>query len=276
LEEYTGHHESVPFEQASIEHIMPQTLTPEWEEMLGPRAANIHAELLHTIGNLTLTGYNPELGNKSYPEKRVTFGLSHFELNRYFSDRHEWGEGQILDRASDLFHNALKIWPRPAISPDEKADGSDKTAPAAFHADCIRVAQRHLGVHVSKLSQTRYESGDGKIRVVCAVSAEHGESGTVPYYWFAVHRSQLDFLESAPSPWICLGCGSSNSTFLLPLSEIRTLLDSMSVTKTEERHYWHVVIQKKSGRFVLRLLGGKDGPEITAVNVGDVAQASVP
>jgi hypothetical protein len=128
-------------------------------------------------------------------------------------------------------------------------------------------------VHISKLSQTRYESGDGKVRLICAVSAEHGEAGTVPYYWFAVHRRQLEFLESAVSPWICLGCGSANSTFLLPLSEIQPLLDSMSVTKTEDRHYWHVVIQRKGGKFVLRLLGGKEGPEITSFNVGGAAQA---
>ena len=56
LEQSYGHHEIVSFEESSIEHVMPQTLTPEWYEMLGADAADIHAEWLHTIGNLTLTG----------------------------------------------------------------------------------------------------------------------------------------------------------------------------------------------------------------------------
>jgi Protein of unknown function DUF262/Protein of unknown function (DUF1524) len=61
LEQSYGHHEIVGFAESSIEHVMPQTLTPEWYEMLGANAAEIHAEWLHTIGNLTLTGYNPSL-----------------------------------------------------------------------------------------------------------------------------------------------------------------------------------------------------------------------
>ena len=53
---------------------------------LGPNAPSRYiTDWLHTIGNLTLTGYNPELSNKSYSEKRTIYGLSHFELNRYFA-----------------------------------------------------------------------------------------------------------------------------------------------------------------------------------------------
>ena len=85
MEEQFGHHETVAFTDASVEHVMPQTLSPEWEQALGEDAATIQSEWLHTIGNLTLTGYNPELGNKEYAEKRAVYALSHFELNRFFS-----------------------------------------------------------------------------------------------------------------------------------------------------------------------------------------------
>jgi hypothetical protein len=81
---------------------MPQTLTPEWYEMLGADTGEIHAAWLHTIGNLTLTGYNPELGNKAYAEKRMTFALSHFELNRYFGDCERWSLVEIEKRAAAL------------------------------------------------------------------------------------------------------------------------------------------------------------------------------
>ena len=72
-----------------------------------------------------------------------------------------------------------------------------------------------------KLSQTRYESGDGSIRMMCAVSATHKESGDVPYFWFALHRAQIEFLEAAQSPYVCFGCASAETTLLIPLPVVR-------------------------------------------------------
>ena len=275
LEHSYGHHEIVSFEESSIEHIMPQTLTPEWYEMLGADAAEVHAEWLHTMGNLTLTGYNPELSNRSYAEKRMLFATSHFELNRHFGDHEGWTVPDIEARARCLFKIAIQLWPRPEISIVEAPAVADKGAPAAFHGDCIKVAQQHLGTHLSKLSQTRYESGDGHIRLMCAVSATHKESGDVPYFWFALHRAQVDFLDTAQSPYVCFGCASSETTLLVPLPVILSILDSISVTKTEDRDYWHIVIQKKQGRFVIRLLGAKDGPDLTEYNIGSATKTTV-
>ena len=276
LEESYGHHEVVGFEKSSIEHVMPQTLTPEWFEMLGVDAADIHSEWLHTIGNLTLTGYNPELSNRSYGEKRSLFAGSHFELNRHFGDFEQWTMSQIEDRAKALFKIAVQLWPRPEISIVEAPVVADKgAAPAAFHGDCVKLAQSHLGVHLSKLSQTRYESGDGHIRLMCAVSATHKESGDIPYFWFALHRAQVDFLDAAQAPYLCFGCASSETTLLVPLSVIHGILEFISVTKTEDRDYWHVVIQKKQGKFVIRLLGAKDGPDLTEYNIGAAAKATL-
>jgi uncharacterized protein with ParB-like and HNH nuclease domain len=271
LEESYGHHELVSFEKSSIEHVMPQTLTPAWHEMLGSSAANAHAEWLHTIGNLTLTGYNPELSNRSYGEKRTFFTGSHFELNRHFGGYENWTVQEIETRAKALLNIGLQLWPRPEISVTEAPVVTEKGAPAAFHGDCIKLAQQSLGSHLFKLSQTRYESGDGSIRLMCAVSATHNESGDVPYFWFALHRTQLEFLEPAKTPYICLGCTSSETTLLIPLSVISAILDSVSVTKTEDRYYWHIVIQKKSGRFIVRLLGAKDGPDLTKYKLGATA-----
>jgi hypothetical protein len=273
LEEQYEHHEAVEMDRAAItiEHIMPQTLTPEWEQMLGPNAHVIQNEWLHTIGNLTLSGYNPELSNKSFTEKCKVFALSHLEINRHFSHCHIWGSAQIHDRAAALLKTALQIWPRP-VQLSEEISAVKKPAPAAFHSQCIRAVQQHLGIHLSKLSQTRYASGDGETKLICAVSGEHNESSGIPYYWFAVHRNQLKFLESSAAPWICLGCGSAESTLLLPLSLLQKEFEFMSVTHKDDRHYWHVVIQKKNSGLILRLLGAKDGPDLTGYNVA----ASVP
>ncbi len=271
LEESYGHHEIVGFDNSTIEHVMPQTLTPEWYDMLGVDAAGIHAEWLHTIGNLTLTGYNPELSNRPYVEKRGLFAASHFELNRHFGDNEYWTVPEIEARAKALFKIALEMWPRPESSIAETAAVQEKGAPAAFHGDCVKLAQQHLSAHLSKVSGTRYESGDGQIRLTCAVSALHNETGA-PYFWFQLQWTQREFLKTAKSPYICLGCASSQITLLIPLAAIEEIVDFMSVTKTDNRHYWHIVIQKKLDKLIVRLLGGKDGPDFTEYNIGASAQ----
>ena len=53
-----------------IEHVMPQTLTDSWKATLGEEWETIHDLLLHTVGNLTLTGYNAPLSNDEYSRKR--------------------------------------------------------------------------------------------------------------------------------------------------------------------------------------------------------------
>jgi hypothetical protein len=249
---------------------MPQTLTPEWFEMLGIDASEVHAEWLHTVGNLTLTGYNPELSNRPYQEKRRLFALSHFELNRHFGDYERWGAAEVQLRAQSMFTIAIQLWPRPEPVIVEVSLGvSDKGTPASFHADCVKLAQQHLGVHLSKLSQTRYESGDGSIRLCCAVSTAHDESRELPYFWFGLHKAQVEFLNAAQSPYLCLGCSSAETTLLVPLTVVLNILSLVSVTKTDDRQYWHLVIQKRLGRFVLRLLGGKDGPDLSEFDIGN-------
>jgi hypothetical protein len=200
--------------------------------------------------------------------KRTTFALSHFELNRYFGDHERWGPIEIENRARALFRIALRLWPRPevAVGSGDSSVASDRSVPAAFHGDCVKSAQKHLGVHLSKLSQSRYESGDGRVRLVCAVSAVHDESREVPYFWFGFHVSQLEFLKAAELPYVCLGCSSAETTLLVPLAFIQSFLDSMSVSVVAQHH--HIVVQKRMGRYVLRLLGGKDGPDLTEFNVG--------
>jgi hypothetical protein len=271
IEAHFEHHEVVQLDEVQVEHVMPQTLSAEWEAMLGSEALAIHSNLLHTIGNLTLTGYNPELSNKAYSEKRAVYALSHFELNRYFANFDSWGQPMIADRATMLLKSALQLWPRPAETVRDSIDAARGT-PSAFHNECVRRVQDHLHTQLSKLSQTKYESGDGRIRVVCAVSGEHRETSGTPYYWFGFHQSQLDFLSASEKPFVCFGCGSASYTLLVPLEVIKANLGSFSVSA---RHYWHIVIQKKSGRLALRLIGGVDGQDLTDYNVAGSADPLV-
>jgi uncharacterized protein with ParB-like and HNH nuclease domain len=125
LEESFEHKEPAPFSnRVEIEHVMPQTLTPEWIKELGSDALDHHARLLHTIGNLTLTAYNPDLSNKPYSEKRTVLNGSHFELNRYFADVEHWTPAAIEARGEAIAKRALTIWPDVGRDRVDQADTS--------------------------------------------------------------------------------------------------------------------------------------------------------
>ncbi|PUD11755.1 hypothetical protein C2R86_03210 [Helicobacter pylori] len=110
--------EPVDTQECTIEHIMPQTLTEEWETDLGGNFQAIYEKYLNTIGNLTLTGYNQEYSNNSFQEKRDMekgFKQSPLRLNQSLRDLEVFGEEQIKKRANDLADWALKIWTYPKL-----------------------------------------------------------------------------------------------------------------------------------------------------------------
>ncbi len=113
--------EPVDTQKCNIEHIMPQTLTPEWQRDLGENFEAIHEKYLHTIGNLTLTGYNSEYSNNSFQEKRDMengFKQSSLRLNQSLRNLEVFGEKEIEKRANDLADWALKIWTYPKLDPE--------------------------------------------------------------------------------------------------------------------------------------------------------------
>lgn len=110
--------EPVDTQKCTIEHIMPQTLTEEWKRDLGENFQAIHDKYLHTIGNLTLTGYNQEYSNNSFQKKRDMekgFKQSPLRLNQSLKDLEPFGEEKIKKRANDLADWALKIWTYPKL-----------------------------------------------------------------------------------------------------------------------------------------------------------------
>ncbi|MEI7668168.1 MAG: HNH endonuclease family protein, partial [Erysipelotrichaceae bacterium] len=100
----------------TIEHIMPQTLTPIWERELGEHFEEVHLTYLHTLGNLTLTAYNSEYQNYPFIKKRDMnhgFRESKIKLNNFVSQCDNWGEHQIQERAKLLIELALSCWKSP-------------------------------------------------------------------------------------------------------------------------------------------------------------------
>ena len=111
----------------SIEHIMPQTLTPAWREALGENYAAIHEKWLHTIANLTLTGYNSNYSNRPFAEKKTMengFIQSGLRLNQYITKFDQWTEKELEARSEHLTKVALSIWEYPTTEfvPEQKED----------------------------------------------------------------------------------------------------------------------------------------------------------
>lgn len=101
----------------SIEHIMPQTITPAWRDALGADALAIHAEWKDRLANLTLTGYNSKLSNKSFVEKRDAqdggYEASGLRMNQKIAQKESWGLVDLEERDAEMVAQALTIWRYP-------------------------------------------------------------------------------------------------------------------------------------------------------------------
>jgi uncharacterized protein with ParB-like and HNH nuclease domain len=111
----------------TIEHIMPQTLSAEWKTALGDDWEKIQERWLHTISNLTLTGYNSKYSNKTFQEKKRMekgFRESGIRLNHFISQFEKWDEEELNLRKEKLSKMALEIWkyPETSFTPDQEED----------------------------------------------------------------------------------------------------------------------------------------------------------
>jgi alkylated DNA nucleotide flippase Atl1 len=118
LEEAYGHKEQAELITLplTVEHIMPQSLSVEWATSIaadGDDPDDVHRELVHTLGNLTLSAYNSELSNKPFDRKQQIYNDSHLSLNHALVDQDGWGRAEILARAAELAGRAISIWPGP-------------------------------------------------------------------------------------------------------------------------------------------------------------------
>lgn len=115
-----GRKERVPVDEYTIEHILPQNpdLSTAWQQTLGTEWQHVQKQYLHTLGNLTLTGYNSEYSDNAFALKRdMTGGFkqSPLNLNAGLGQLDAWNEASILERAGRLADLALKVWVAPKL-----------------------------------------------------------------------------------------------------------------------------------------------------------------
>ena len=130
LENY-GRKEHVPVGEYTIEHILPQNpnLSTEWQQALGAEWKRVQETWVHTLGNLTLTGYNAEYSDRSFSEKRDMpggFRESPLRLNYGLGTEQNWNEDTIRKRAERLAAQAIEIWTIPALPGDVLEEFSPK------------------------------------------------------------------------------------------------------------------------------------------------------
>ena len=113
--------EHVPVDEYTIEHILPQNpaLGAAWKHDLGPEWERVQKQWLHTLGNLTLTGYNAEYSDHPFAEKRDMkggFSESPLKVNSGLGKVDVWNEAANQERAGRLADQAVAVWSAPKMT----------------------------------------------------------------------------------------------------------------------------------------------------------------
>lgn len=174
----------------TIEHIMPRNALAhdEWRSMLGPDCESVHAELLNTLGNLTLTAYNSELSDASFAEKRARaiggYDNETLVISKRLRDTDVWNAELIRERASELAKRALEVWPMPSLAADviERYRPVKKVAHVESRPMTFRMICAAGGVAVGE-TLTALESGKqvhAKVTEGYTILLENGEEFESP------------------------------------------------------------------------------------------------
>ncbi|MGO4587022.1 DUF262 domain-containing protein [Arthrobacter sp. 2RAF6] len=157
--ENDGRKERVPVDEYTIEHIMPQNndLPAVWRSELGPDWERVHKTKLHTLGNLTLTGYNSEYSDNAFAEKRDMrggFRESPLRLNVGLGTTARWDEDAIDRRAAELSETATRVW----CSPDLRSDVLDYYRPSSKPAATASYSiEDHRNLAVGTVARDLFE-----------------------------------------------------------------------------------------------------------------------
>lgn len=108
-------------DKITIEHIMPKNVenSIEWKNELGEDWDKIHEKYINVLGNLTLTGNNSKLGNKSFAIKKNMkngFKESNIRISKGLCVLEKWGKDEIISRGRELFLKAIEVWKYPEVN----------------------------------------------------------------------------------------------------------------------------------------------------------------
>ncbi len=232
----------------TIEHIMPQRLSPQWKNELGDRAEEIHQKYLHTFANLTITAYNQEYGNRPYSEKRngytITrrnketnqieevkingFNDSHFMLSNYMKTHEKWTETELKERGALLLDNFLHLWPmiETTYTPLEK-----ELDIVSLDDDDVEVTGRKIAGYRYRGSRHDAESWKDMLVNVCKILYDEK-----PYemLYLATKNLWLHEKSNHNTSEVAKGCHVwSASSTKTKISTLRYIFEGLSISPSE-------------------------------------------
>ncbi len=226
----------------TVEHIMPQKLTPEWREMLGDDAERIHEDYLHTLANLTLTAYNSELGNRSFSEKQNGFNAkdgsfvegykdSRFCLSSSLKGLSQWTEAELQARAKEMRARVLATFPY--LTTSFKVDREEESISLDDVGDMTSrelYGYTFLGSHedtsnwtqlLVKVCELVYRQNPAPLDRLCIETSKRGLSG-----WFSTNPEFFEGLNNhrfAPDRYV--NTNKSNKDKIKFLKNILSICD---------------------------------------------------
>jgi uncharacterized protein with ParB-like and HNH nuclease domain/predicted transport protein len=187
-----GRKERVAVDEYTIEHILPQnaSLPAAWQQALGADWQRVQQQWLHTLGNLTLTGYNAEYSDRAFAEKRdMTGGFkqSPLKLNVGLGQLDTWNEAAIQERAGRLADQALTVWTAPKL---------DAATLAGYQPVKVPTTGSHtIDDHPHLLSPGLREVFEAFRKEVLALDACVTEEFMK---WYVAYKAETNFVDVAP------------------------------------------------------------------------------
>jgi uncharacterized protein with ParB-like and HNH nuclease domain/alkylated DNA nucleotide flippase Atl1 len=254
----------------TIEHVLPQHLTDEWRTELlrdGDDPGMLHRELVHTLGNLTLTGYNSTLGDLPFARKREQLSRTSIAMNQAIAEQTSWGKTEIYARADDLSERAITIWPGPQEADREARPERDWTLlhnalavlpPATWttYGDVAELIGSHavpVGVHLANE------------RVLNAHRVLAAERRPSPSFRWPDEGDERDVLDVLRADGIKLDDGGrADPSQRISARELAELLGLPGAEEIDEAEFAEAVtadLTEQERRFQ-RQLGDRNGPKV--------------
>ena len=262
LEESFGHKEEVQAKDLTIEHVMPQTLTDWWKAHLGDNWEHVYERYVHTIGNLTLTGYNPALSNSSFEDKKKIYAASHVEITKSISGD-KWTEQEIKNRIEQLYERAIVVWPNLGKAGNDAVEEEEEEPTEPVDTEGVEsaitpaeVVEILGGGEPIKPTKYCFRLKDGAI-IVVSVSTQYVKNKP---YWYGLSPSFIKTIDTNKCSFVAFGMGSS-LVALVPAEIVKTYIKHCGVSKykTDVIHHYHFFITKAEPH---ELYGNQDSPRI--------------
>jgi len=177
-----------------------------------------------------------------------------------------------VDGIVDLLFSTTEDIKQEDLRDEEEGDADDEPRekafpPVAFHEACVAKIAVHMGLTFVRQSRAVFQTPDGDVGLVCAVSREY-DRATGKGYWYAFHPHQAEQLHGRQQAYVAFGCGSPDKVLVIPFDHFERWLEEFNQTVLESgRFYWHVRIQDEGDRLYLTRKGGAPRVELDQYRV---------